>query len=61
MNDRFDVHLHVTPTLFIGKWTVTILLLLEERPYRHGKLRRRLGTMSQRMLTHRCATSNRVG
>ena len=42
MNDRFDVHLHVTPTLFIGKWTVKILLLLAERPYRHGKLRRRI-------------------
>ena len=25
--------------------------MLEERPYRHGKLRRRLGTISQRMLT----------
>jgi DNA-binding HxlR family transcriptional regulator len=51
MNDRFEVHLHVTPTLFIGKWMVRILLLLEERPYRRGKLRRRLGTISQRMLT----------
>ena len=51
MNDRFDLHLHVTPTLFIGKWMVRILLLLEERPYRRGKLRRRLGTISQRMLT----------
>ena len=51
MNDRFDLHLHVTPTLFIGKWTVKVLLLREERPYRYGKLRRRLGTISQRMLT----------
>jgi hypothetical protein len=33
MNDRFDAHLHVTPTLFIGKWKVRILLSLEERPY----------------------------
>jgi len=52
MQDRFDAHLGVTPTLFIGKWTVRILFLLEERPYHHGELRRRLGAISQRMLTH---------
>jgi len=51
MEDRFDVHLRVTPTLFIGKWTVKILFLLEERPYYHAQLRRRLGAISQRMLT----------
>src|SRR5215467_15567479 len=38
-------------TIFIGKWTVTILLSLRERPHRHGELRRRLGGVSQRMLT----------
>src|SRR5215469_14671408 len=37
--------------LFIGKWSVKILYSLKERPYRHGQLRRRLGTVSQRMLT----------
>ena len=52
MQDRFDAHLGVTPTLFIGKWTVRILFLLEERPYHHGERRRRLGAISQRMLTH---------
>lgn len=52
MKERFDVHLRVTPTLFIGKWTVRILFLLKERPYHHGELRRRLGAISQRMLTH---------
>src|SRR5437660_6715875 len=51
MKNRFDVHLGVTPTLFIGKWTVRVLFLLKERPYHHAQLRRRLGTISQRMLT----------
>lgn len=51
MKNRFDVHMGVTPTLFIGKWTVRILFLLEERTYRHAQLRRRLGAISQRMLT----------
>jgi DNA-binding HxlR family transcriptional regulator len=45
------VHLGVTNTLFIGKWTVRVLFLLKERPYRHAQLRRRLGPISQRMLT----------
>src|SRR5438132_14100947 len=39
------------PPIFIGKWTPRILFSLEERPYRHGQLRRRLGSVSQRMLT----------
>src|SRR5215470_4611606 len=39
------------PTIFIGKWTVKILSSLQERPHRHGQLRRRLGSISQRMLT----------
>jgi DNA-binding HxlR family transcriptional regulator len=51
MKSRFDVHLGVTPTLFIGKWTVRVLFLLKERPYRHAQMRRRLGAISQRMLT----------
>jgi DNA-binding HxlR family transcriptional regulator len=38
-------------TIFVGKWTVRILSLLKARPYRHGELRRRLGGVSQRMLT----------
>ena len=38
-------------TIFIGKWTVKILYSLKEKPYRHGQLRRRLGSVSQRMLT----------
>jgi DNA-binding HxlR family transcriptional regulator len=37
--------------IFIGKWTPSILFSLKERPYRHGQLRRRLGSISQRMLT----------
>jgi DNA-binding HxlR family transcriptional regulator len=39
------------PPIFIGKWTPRILFSLKERPYRHGQLRRRLGSISQRMLT----------
>lgn len=51
MNNSLDVNPPVAPTLFIGKWTVKILFLLKERPYRHAQLRHRLGTISQRMLT----------
>ena len=51
MKNKFDVQLGATPTLFIGKWTVRVLFLLKERPYRHAQLRRRLGVISQRMLT----------
>jgi len=39
------------PTLFIGKWTVQIMYALKKRSHRHGELRRRLGRISQRMLT----------
>jgi len=38
-------------TIFVGRWTVKILSLLKQRPFRHGELRRRLGSISQRMLT----------
>ncbi len=41
----------IIATLHIGKWTVRIVSLLENRPHRHGELRRRLGGISQRMLT----------
>ena len=41
----------VVPTIFIGKWTVVILSTLREGPHRPGKLRRRLGGISQRILT----------
>jgi DNA-binding HxlR family transcriptional regulator len=37
--------------IFIGRWTPKILFSLEERPHRHGELRRYLGSVSQRMLT----------
>jgi DNA-binding HxlR family transcriptional regulator len=37
--------------IFIGRWTPKILFSLEEKPYRHGELRRRVGGVSQRMLT----------
>jgi DNA-binding HxlR family transcriptional regulator len=38
-------------SVFIGRWTPRILFSLKERPYRHGQLRRQLGSVSQRMLT----------
>jgi DNA-binding HxlR family transcriptional regulator len=38
-------------SIFIGRWTPKILFSLKERPYRHGQLRRQLGSISQRMLT----------
>ena len=37
--------------IFIGKWTPKILSRLYEKSHRHGELRRRLGNISQRMLT----------
>jgi DNA-binding HxlR family transcriptional regulator len=37
--------------IFIGRWTPRILFSLKEKPYRHGELRRHLGSVSQRMLT----------
>jgi DNA-binding HxlR family transcriptional regulator len=40
-----------TRPIFIGRWTPKILFSLKDRPYRHGQLRRHLGSVSQRMLT----------
>ncbi len=40
-----------TSAIFIGRWTPRVLFSLKERPHRHGELRRRLGRVSQRMLT----------
>jgi DNA-binding HxlR family transcriptional regulator len=37
--------------IFIGRWTPKVLFALNERPHRHGELRRHLGSPSQRMLT----------
>src|ERR1700733_2359716 len=37
--------------VFIGRWTPKVLFSLQEKPYRHGELRRRLRGVSQRMLT----------
>jgi DNA-binding HxlR family transcriptional regulator len=41
----------MVPAIFIGRWTPKVLFSLNKRPYRHGQLRRRLGRVSQRMLT----------
>jgi DNA-binding HxlR family transcriptional regulator len=41
----------VGSTIYLGKWSVSILSSLREKPHRHGQLRRRLGDVSQRILT----------
>lgn len=41
----------MVPPIFIGRWTPKILFSLKVRAYRHGQLRRHLGSVSQRMLT----------
>jgi DNA-binding HxlR family transcriptional regulator len=41
----------VMKPIFIGRWTPKVLFSLQEKPYRHGELRRRLQGVSQRMLT----------
>jgi len=51
MKDKLGLASATLPTLFIGKWTVKIIYSLKKKPYRHGALRRRLGNVSQRMLT----------
>jgi DNA-binding HxlR family transcriptional regulator len=37
--------------IFIGRWTPRVLFSLNEKPHRHGQLRRHIGKVSQRMLT----------
>jgi DNA-binding HxlR family transcriptional regulator len=51
----------VTQPIFIGRWTPKILFSLNERPYRHGQLRRRVGTVSQRMLTRTLRNLESIG
>jgi DNA-binding HxlR family transcriptional regulator len=41
----------VMKPILIGRWTPKVLFSLQEKPYRHGELRRRLQGVSQRMLT----------
>jgi len=41
----------MVPLIFIGRWTPKVLFSLKEKPYRHGQLRRHIGSVSQRMLT----------
>jgi len=45
------------PLIFIGRWTPKVLFSLKDRPCRHGQLRRRLGRVSQRMLTQNSSQS----
>lgn len=41
----------IASSIFIGRWTPKILFSLRDRTYRHGELRRQVGSVSQRMLT----------
>ena len=41
----------MVPAIFIGRWTPKVLFSLKEKSYRHGQLRRHVGSVSQRMLT----------
>jgi DNA-binding HxlR family transcriptional regulator len=51
MKKKLGPESKMVSTIFIGRWTAKILSSLKERPHRHGELRRRLGSVSQRMLT----------
>jgi DNA-binding HxlR family transcriptional regulator len=51
MTEKLRRGSETAPTIFIGKWTVKIIDMLRVRPHRHGQLRRRVGNISQRMLT----------
>src|SRR6516225_8154019 len=51
MQEKSGLSSNVVSTIFIGKWTVEILSVLQKRPYRHGELLRRLEGVSQRILT----------
>lgn len=47
--------------LIANKWTMLILPLLAERPMRNGELMRRIGGISQKMLTQTLRTLERNG
>jgi DNA-binding HxlR family transcriptional regulator len=51
----------MSSSIFIGRWTPTILLSLRDRPYRHGHSRRQLGRVSKRMLTRTLRKLESVG
>ena len=50
MKQEFDFS-RTVPAIVIGKWTVKIMSALQEKPHRHGELRRHLDGVSQRVLT----------
>src|ERR1700730_7301853 len=51
MNKKPGPGSKMVPAIFIGKSKVKIMSSLVEKSPRHGQLRRRLGNVSQRMLT----------
>jgi DNA-binding HxlR family transcriptional regulator len=52
---------NMVPPIFIGRWTPKVLFSLRKRPYRHGQLRRHIGSVSQRMLTRTLRTLESTG
>lgn len=44
-----------------GKWQVLILVVLREAPHRFGQLRRRIGDITQRVLTENLRSLERDG
>ncbi|ADK81933.1 winged helix-turn-helix transcriptional regulator [Sediminispirochaeta smaragdinae] len=44
-----------------GKWNTLIIIMLAERPYRFGQLRRHIPDISQRMLTQTLRNLQRCG
>ena len=51
MNNPSVPNTKAVATIYVGKWAKSVLSYLREKPHRHGELRRRLGSVSQRMLT----------
>ena len=51
MNTLHGLGLTMASSILIGRWTPKVLFSLDERPYPYGRLRRRLGGVSQRMPT----------
>lgn len=47
--------------LLSGKWTLDVLLLLKQQPWRYGELNRHIGGVSKKVLTQRLRDLERAG
>lgn len=66
LEQHYDVYAADCPTRqaldrIADKWTALIVGLLAERPHRFGELRRRIGGISQKMLTQTLRSLERDG